>query len=207
MCSFLPLSPKLLAQQKVMIRTAADVDCSPKRSLQHQRPQSLSLLFLLFSKTFECRDSSRGGWLNTGCLFSGWQQKSLSPSERSKGRSCSPAQPLSPRGNEKLCSSALWQPVWMELVTPWWSTLWISMHRSVSLEESCCWRNHTQTDTSLDAFWCCLSFLPAIPTPTRLEGEIELWARSWLLSPRTIHIFALKKCKWKPNLSLLFTCL
>lgn len=177
MCSFLPLSPKLLAQQKVMIRTAADVDCSPKRSLQHQRSQSLSLLFLLFSKTFECRDSSRGGWLNTGCLFSGWQQKPLSPSVRSKGRSCSPEQPLSPQGNEKLCSSALWQPVWMELVTPWWSTLWISMHPSVSLEESCCWRNHTQI-----LLWMQLGLVLSKLSPCYSRSN-KIRGRDWTLSP------------------------
>lgn len=94
-CSFIPPSPKLLAQQK----KKKNQDCcrcrgwTPKRFLQCQRSQSLSLPFPLCSKTFECKDISREAHLNTGFLFSGWQQKPLTPSMRSKGKRSSSAQP------------------------------------------------------------------------------------------------------------------
>lgn len=99
MCTFIPLSPKLLAQQKNKYKNNKNQDCcrcrewSPKWFLQHQRSQSVSLPFLLCSKTFEHRDVLREVHHNTGCLFSGWQQQSLGQSLWWKGKSCFPAPP------------------------------------------------------------------------------------------------------------------
>lgn len=42
----------------------------------------------------------------------------------------------------------------------------------------------TYLDTSLNTTSCCLSFLTATPTPVTFEGEIDLWAYSWILNPR-----------------------
>lgn len=56
-------------------------------------------------------------------------------------------------------------------------------------------------DTSLDATSCCLSFLTAISTPVRFEGEIDLWAYHWILSPRKhryLHITLELQVKVKP---------
>jgi len=94
MYSFIPPSPKVLAQQKKIYHNCCRCrSWSPKRFSQCQRSQSLSLPFLLCSKTFERKDSSREAHLNTGFLFSGWQQKSLTPSVESKGKRSSSAQP------------------------------------------------------------------------------------------------------------------
>jgi len=56
-------------------------------------------------------------------------------------------------------------------------------------------------DTSLNATSCCLSFVTAISTPVRFEGEIDLWAYHWILSPRKhryLHITLELQVKVKP---------
>lgn len=208
MCSFLLLSPKLLAQQKVMIRTAADVETVLQRDSCSTRDHNLCLCSFFCSLrplNAEIVQEEAGSTL-AACSQAGSRSPWVNPWDQREGAAllnslCHPEamknSAVLPCGS--LCGWSLWP-----LDDPLYELACIPR---------CLWRNHAAEGTipryfsGCNLVWCCLSFLPAIPAPTRLEGEIELWAHSWLPSPRTIHIFALKKCKWKPNLSLLFTCL
>lgn len=176
MCSFLPLSPELLAQQKVMIRTAADVETVLQRDSCSTRDHNLCLcsFFCSLRPLNADRVQEEAVSMLAACSQAGSRSPWVHPWDQREGAALLHSL-LLPQGNEKLCSSALWQPVW---------SLWPLNDPLYELEciPWCLWRNHAVEGTIprhfLDASWFSLPFPLQHDLGERLASEPILGCRA-----------------------------